>query len=61
MIKHEGRKEQVTELSFDAHHKHSALRVNWLLRQDGKGNLRIFEEHSLSYSKARAETKKPQS
>ncbi len=61
VIKHEGRKEQVTELSFDAHHKHSALRVNWLLRQDGKGNLRIFEEHSLSYSKARAETKKPQS
>lgn len=61
VIKHEGLKEQVTELSFDAHHKHSALRVNWLLRQDEKGNLRIFEEHSLSYSKARAETKKPQS
>lgn len=61
VIKHEGRKEQVTELSFDAHHKHSALSVHWLLKQDDSGNLRIFEEHSLSYGKARVETKKPQS
>ena len=61
VIKHEGRKEQVTELSFDAHHKHSALSVHWLMKQDESGNLRIFEEHSLSYGKVRAQTKKPQS